>query len=38
MNCPYIECPFQGTQAEVDDHVAYMVSIEDPDHDERNRR
>ena len=25
--CPYGDCSFQGTKAEVDDHVAYMTSV-----------
>lgn len=32
MNCPYDDCPFQGTQDEVDDHVAYLTMMDDPDH------
>lgn len=31
-NCPYGDCPFQGTEAEVDDHVGYMTTFDDPDH------
>lgn len=44
MNCPYDDCPFEGTEAEVDDHVAYLTSFDDPDHavdrlrDRRDRR
>jgi hypothetical protein len=30
--CPYDDCPFEGTQAEVDDHVGYLGSCFDPDH------
>jgi hypothetical protein len=36
--CPYDDCPFRGTEDEVDDHVAYMVSWDDPDHREEKRR
>lgn len=32
MRCPYSECPFEGTQQEVDEHVTYVASIDDPDH------
>jgi hypothetical protein len=35
MKCPYGECPFQGTQTEVDEHVLYMQSWDDPEHEER---
>ncbi len=41
-NCPYgrgnNRCPFQGSQDEVDDHVTYMASIGDEDHQEEKRR
>ena len=32
--CPYDDCPFEGTEGEVDDHVSYMTStmLNDPDH------
>lgn len=33
MKCPYANCPFEGTQKEVDDHVTYMISVGDKDHD-----
>jgi hypothetical protein len=36
--CPYGDCPFEGTQEEVDEHVAYCVSFGDPDHAEDKRR
>ena len=34
IRCPYDDCAFQGTQAQVDDHVCYMTStmLNDPDH------
>lgn len=41
MTCPYADCPFEGTRLELDDHVVYMASINDPDHRPeklRNRR
>jgi hypothetical protein len=32
--CPYENCPFEGTQEEVDDHLAYVTSVLDtPEHD-----
>lgn len=31
VRCPY-DCTFVGTQDQVDDHVAYVVGIGDPDH------
>lgn len=36
--CPYDDCPFWGIPAEVDDHVAYMVSFDDPDHTPEKHR
>lgn len=32
--CPYGECTFAGSEAEVDDHVAYMTRLgaDDPEH------
>lgn len=32
--CPYDDCPFEGTEGEVDDHVSYMTStmLNDPEH------
>jgi hypothetical protein len=30
--CPYNGCTFEGTEAEVDDHVVYVVGMDDPDH------
>jgi len=30
--CPYGDCTFEGSDAEVEDHVAYMTSFDDPDH------
>lgn len=38
INCPYDDCPFRGTQEEVDDHVAYLTSMGDPDHAIEKRR
>jgi hypothetical protein len=37
--CPYGDCTFRGTSAQVDDHVVYMTSVvQDKDHEERKRR
>jgi len=36
--CPYGECPFEGTVAEVEDHVEYMQSWDDPEHEHRGER
>lgn len=39
MHCPYDGCPFEGTQDEVDDHVAYVTGlVDDPDHTEDKRQ
>lgn len=35
--CPYDDCSFEGTEAEVDDHIVYMVSMNDPDHRQEDR-
>lgn len=32
MRCPYDDCPFEGTEAEVEDHVSYSISTDDEDH------
>lgn len=33
ISCPYTDCPYQGeTQEEVDEHVTYVLSFDDPDH------
>jgi hypothetical protein len=38
MKCPYDDCPFEGTEAEVEDHIAYMTGFGDPDHDIDKRK
>lgn len=37
MNCPYRGCTFQGSEAEVEDHIDYMVSVGDDEHTAENR-
>ena len=33
MKCPYRECDFEGTQAEVDNHLSYMTTmVKDREH------
>lgn len=32
IKCPYGDCPFEGSQAEVDDHVVYVLGIGDTNH------
>ncbi len=38
IRCPYGDCPFYGSQDEVDDHVDYLIGVQDPEHDEVARR
>lgn len=33
IKCRYPLCDFEGTQDEVDDHLAYVTSRHDPDHE-----
>lgn len=33
VNCPAKGCRFQGTEDEVDDHVAYLARMGDEDHE-----
>lgn len=37
MKCRYPRCDFEGTQDQVDDHLAYVTSRHDPDHEEAPR-
>jgi len=32
MKCPYDDCPFEGTQKELDDHIVYLTIMNDSDH------
>lgn len=38
VRCPYGDCPFQGTEAQVDDHVVYVGTFNDKDHEPHKLR
>jgi hypothetical protein len=40
VQCPYGECPFEGTPEQVEDHVIYstLAHIDDPEHRPEMRR
>lgn len=36
ISCPYENCPFEGTQEQVDDHLAYVTSmLDNSEHEDR---
>ena len=37
--CPYDDCGFEGSEADVDEHITYMIGVvQDPDHAADKRR
>jgi hypothetical protein len=36
--CPYGDCGFSGTEAEVEDHYLYLIRCDDPEHAADQRR